>query len=107
LKDEDVSIRLRALDLLNGMVRFCAPNGWFCYFILFLSLYVFQVSAHNLQDIIHRLMEHVELSEGQVEYVYRETVFARIIKMCSQVRNMYLYMHVCVFGFIRCVIILG
>jgi AP-3 complex subunit delta-1 len=27
LKDEDVSIRLRALDLLNGMVRFCAPNG--------------------------------------------------------------------------------
>lgn len=44
-----------------------------------------QVSIRNLQDIIHRLMEHVELSEGQAEYVYRETVFARIIQMCSQV----------------------
>jgi hypothetical protein len=30
-------------------------------------------------------MEHVELAEGHVEYLYRETVIARIIKMCSQV----------------------
>jgi hypothetical protein len=39
-------------------------------------------------------MEHVELSEGQVEYAYRETVFARIIKMCSQVFE--ICIHVCV-----------
>lgn len=29
LDDKDESIRLRALDLLYGMV--CAPLGWFCH----------------------------------------------------------------------------
>lgn len=61
MRDEDISIRARALDLLEGMV-----------------------SIRNLQEIVHKLMEHVENAEGQAESAYREVVVARIIKMCSQ-----------------------
>lgn len=43
LDDRDESIRLRALDLLYGMV-----------------------SKRNLMEIIKKLMEHVDAAEGQV-----------------------------------------
>jgi len=38
------------------------------------------VSKRNLTGIVRRLVEHLETSEG----IYRETVFGRILEICSQ-----------------------
>ncbi|OQR74719.1 AP-3 complex subunit delta-1 isoform X2-like [Tropilaelaps mercedesae] len=58
LDDKDESIRLRALDLLYGMV-----------------------GKKNLQEIVRRLMSHVDKAEGQH---YRDQLLANIIDICSQ-----------------------
>ena len=58
LDDKDESIRLRALDLLYGMV-----------------------SKKNLQEIVRKLMSHVDKAEGQH---YRDQLLAKIIDICSQ-----------------------
>lgn len=85
LDDKDESIRLRALDLLYGMV--CAPLG------LVLSLSVFpcptplsqgpppQVSKKNLMEIVKKLMTHVDKAEGTT---YRDELLTKIIDICSQ-----------------------
>ncbi|CAI4227320.1 unnamed protein product [Auanema sp. JU1783] len=57
LDDKDESIRLRALDLLYGMV-----------------------SKKNIMEIVRKLMEHVELAEGSY---YRDELLSRIIGICS------------------------
>eukprot|EP01111_Echinosteliopsis_oligospora_P001434 TRINITY_DN1216_c0_g1_i3.p1 TRINITY_DN1216_c0_g1~~TRINITY_DN1216_c0_g1_i3.p1 ORF type:complete len:1244 (-),score=342.48 TRINITY_DN1216_c0_g1_i3:2933-6664(-) len=57
LDDEDVTIRLRALDLLTGMV-----------------------SKRNLPDIIKKLLEHLEKAEGS----YRDELVEKIVSLCSQ-----------------------
>ena len=58
LDDDDESIRLRALDLLAGMVN-----------------------KKTLIDIVRKLLLHLEGTEGQM---YRDEVVAKIIAMCSQ-----------------------
>ncbi|XP_076811887.1 AP-3 complex subunit delta-1-like isoform X4 [Clavelina lepadiformis] len=63
LDDKDESIRLRALDLLFGMV-----------------------SKKNLMEIIKKLMIHVEKTEGTQ---YRDELLSKIIEICSQ--NNYQY----------------
>ncbi|VDK48871.1 unnamed protein product [Anisakis simplex] len=68
LDDRDESIRLRALDLLYGMV-----------------------SKKNIMEIIRKLMEHVDRSEGSY---YRDELLARIISICSY--NNYQYISVLV-----------
>lgn len=89
LDDKDESIRLRALDLLYGMV--CAPPG------LVLSFSVFpcptslsqapsppptpQVSKKNLMEIVKKLMTHVDKAEGTT---YRDELLTKIIDICSQ-----------------------
>lgn len=63
LDDRDESIRLRALDLLYGMV-----------------------SKKNLMEIVKKLMVHVDKAEGSV---YRDELLSKIIQICSQ--NNYQY----------------
>ncbi|CAF1217682.1 unnamed protein product [Adineta steineri] len=58
LDDKDESIRLRALDLLSGMV-----------------------SKKNLMDIVRKLMIHMDKSEGSH---YRDELLSKIIEICSQ-----------------------
>ena len=55
---KDESIRLRALDLLYGMY-----------------------SEENLQEIVRKLMSHVDKAERQH---YRDQLLAEIIYICSQ-----------------------
>uniref|UniRef100_A0A0N4ZAI7 AP-3 complex subunit delta n=1 Tax=Parastrongyloides trichosuri TaxID=131310 RepID=A0A0N4ZAI7_PARTI len=57
LDDKDESIRLRALDLLYGMV-----------------------SKKNIVEIVKKLMEHVDQAEGSF---YRNELLSRIISICS------------------------
>uniref|UniRef100_F1KRT4 AP-3 complex subunit delta n=1 Tax=Ascaris suum TaxID=6253 RepID=F1KRT4_ASCSU len=57
LDDKDESIRLRALDLLYGMV-----------------------SKRNIMEIVRKLMEHVDAAEGSF---YRDELLSRIISICS------------------------
>uniref|UniRef100_A0A914HEH6 AP-3 complex subunit delta n=1 Tax=Globodera rostochiensis TaxID=31243 RepID=A0A914HEH6_GLORO len=57
LDDKDESIRLRALDLLYGMV-----------------------SKKNIMEIVRRLMDHVDAAEGSF---YRDELLQRIIAICS------------------------
>jgi hypothetical protein len=57
LRDEDVTIKMRALDLITSLA-----------------------SQRNLQGIVKKLMEHLEISEAN----YREHVLGRIIDICSQ-----------------------
>ncbi|CEF69373.1 Garnet [Strongyloides ratti] len=57
LDDKDESIRLRALDLLYGMV-----------------------SKKNIMEIVKKLMEHVDQAEGSF---YRNELLSRIISICS------------------------
>ncbi|EGD73757.1 hypothetical protein PTSG_05451 [Salpingoeca rosetta] len=64
LDDDDESIRLRALDLLAGMV-----------------------TKKTLIDIVRRLLQHLERTEGQT---YRDEVVAKIIQMCSQSTYQYI-----------------
>lgn len=58
LDDKDESIRLRALDLLYGMV-----------------------SKKNLMEIVKKLMAHVDKAEGTG---YRDELLTKIIDICSQ-----------------------
>ncbi|KAE9551048.1 hypothetical protein FO519_005748 [Halicephalobus sp. NKZ332] len=63
LDDKDESIRLRALDLLYGMV-----------------------SKKNIMEIVKKLMEHVDAAEGSF---YRDELLSRIIDICCH--NNYQY----------------
>ncbi|XP_069693426.1 AP-3 complex subunit delta-1-like [Periplaneta americana] len=63
LDDKDESIRLRALDLLYGMV-----------------------SKKNLMEIVKKLMVHMDKAEGTT---YRDELLSKIIQICSQ--NNYQY----------------
>ncbi|KAG8198260.1 hypothetical protein JTE90_021517 [Oedothorax gibbosus] len=63
LDDKDESIRLRALDLLYGMV-----------------------SKKNLMEIVRKLMAHMDKAEGAQ---YRDELLSKIIDICSQ--NNYQY----------------
>ncbi|XP_049804898.1 AP-3 complex subunit delta-1 isoform X1 [Schistocerca nitens] len=63
LDDKDESIRLRALDLLYGMV-----------------------SKKNLMEIVKKLMIHMDKAEGTT---YRDELLSKIIQICSQ--NNYQY----------------
>ncbi|KAG1673922.1 AP-3 complex subunit delta-1 [Nymphon striatum] len=58
LDDKDESIRLRALDLLYGMV-----------------------SKKNLMEIVKKLMIHMDRAEGTT---YRDELLSKIIEICSQ-----------------------
>ncbi|KAJ8967025.1 hypothetical protein NQ314_003142 [Rhamnusium bicolor] len=58
LEDKDESIRLRALDLLYGMV-----------------------SKKNLMEIVKKLMVHMDKAEGTI---YRDELLSKIILICSQ-----------------------
>uniref|UniRef100_U5EX37 AP-3 complex subunit delta n=1 Tax=Corethrella appendiculata TaxID=1370023 RepID=U5EX37_9DIPT len=58
LDDKDESIRLRALDLLYGMV-----------------------SKKNLMEIVRRLLNHIENAEGST---YRDELLFKVIEICSQ-----------------------
>ncbi|XP_015121672.1 AP-3 complex subunit delta-1 isoform X2 [Diachasma alloeum] len=58
LDDKDESIRLRALDLLYGMV-----------------------SKKNLMEIVRKLMVHMDKAEGTT---YRDELLSKIIQICSQ-----------------------
>ena len=58
LDDSDESIRLRALDLISGMV-----------------------SKKNLMEIVKKLTVHMEKSEGAQ---YRDEIMEKIIRICSQ-----------------------
>ncbi|CAF1177479.1 unnamed protein product [Rotaria sp. Silwood1] len=58
LDDKDESIRLRALDLLPGMI-----------------------TRKTLMDIVHKLMVHMDKSEGSH---YRDELLSKMIEICSQ-----------------------
>lgn len=58
LDDKDETIRLRALDLLYGMV-----------------------SKKNLMEIVKKLMVHMDKAEGTM---YRDELLSKIIQICSQ-----------------------
>lgn len=58
LDDKDESIRLRALDLLYGMV-----------------------SKKNLMEIVNKLLGHMERAEGTI---YRDELLLKVIEICSQ-----------------------
>jgi len=58
LDDKDESIRLRALDLLYGMV-----------------------TKKNLMEIVNKLLGHMERAEGSV---YRDELLLKVIEICSQ-----------------------
>ncbi|KAG7456877.1 hypothetical protein MATL_G00240590 [Megalops atlanticus] len=64
LDDKDESIRLRALDLLYGMV-----------------------SKKNLMEIVKKLMVHVDKAEGTT---YRDELLTKIIDICSQGNYQYI-----------------
>ncbi|XP_072295282.1 AP-3 complex subunit delta-1 isoform X1 [Eucyclogobius newberryi] len=64
LDDKDESIRLRALDLLYGMV-----------------------SKKNLMEIVKKLMLHVDKAEGTT---YRDELLTKIIDICSQGNYQYI-----------------
>ncbi|XP_021454719.2 AP-3 complex subunit delta-1 isoform X4 [Oncorhynchus mykiss] len=64
LDDKDESIRLRALDLLYGMV-----------------------SKKNLMEIVKKLMLHVDKAEGTT---YRDELLTKIIDICSQSNYQYI-----------------
>uniref|UniRef100_A0A8C2K0R6 AP-3 complex subunit delta-1 n=1 Tax=Cyprinus carpio TaxID=7962 RepID=A0A8C2K0R6_CYPCA len=64
LDDKDESFRLRALDLLYGMV-----------------------SKKNLMEIVKKLMLHVDKAEGTT---YRDELLTKIIDICSQSNYQYI-----------------
>ncbi|XP_067824413.1 AP-3 complex subunit delta-1 isoform X2 [Heptranchias perlo] len=64
LDDKDESIRLRALDLLYGMV-----------------------SKKSLMEIVKKLMIHVDKAEGTT---YRDELLTKIIDICSQSNYQYI-----------------
>ena len=75
LDDKDESIRLRALDLLSGMVW--KDQARRVTLIVFFS----KVSRKNLMDIVRKLMIHMDKSEGSY---YRDELLSKIIEICSQ-----------------------
>ena len=54
LSDDDITIRMRALELVTGMV-----------------------TQRNLMDLVRKLVEHVRVAEGS----YRDQLIAKIIFM--------------------------
>ncbi|GAM17153.1 hypothetical protein SAMD00019534_003280 [Acytostelium subglobosum LB1] len=56
LDDEDMSIRVRALDLLSGMVN-----------------------KKNIHEIVIKLLNHIETSEG----TYKDKIVEKVIELCS------------------------
>ena len=58
LDDDDVTIRFRALDLLEGMV-----------------------SKRNIADIIKKLMDHLEKGDSME---YKDAIIEKIIGICSK-----------------------
>ena len=79
LDDKDESIRLRALNLLYGMVTaFIESVKEILKFIRRLS---FQVSKKNLMEIVKKLMVHMDRAEGTQ---YRDELLLKIIEICSQ-----------------------
>lgn len=115
LDDKDESIRLRALDLLYGMVEIhdvfymlhssltslFQRRGLLKYSRLFLLIiYIhtcqltavllasaFQVSKKNLMEIVKKLMLHVDKAEGTT---YRDELLTKIIDICSQSNYQYI-----------------
>lgn len=82
LDDKDESIRLRALDLLYGMVRACpAAHTAPCWPGPSLTVAAPQVSKKNLMEIVKKLMTHVDKAEGTT---YRDELLTKIIDICSQ-----------------------
>ena len=97
LDDRDESIRLRALDLLYGMVhilmirkyllsalteKFTAIDIMFlCIFLVEAKLFLGQVSKKNLMEIVKKLMIHMDKAEGSN---YRDELLSKIIEICSQ-----------------------
>lgn len=83
LDDKDESIRLRALDLLYGMVR-AHPATWPPRRPappLPHQPPPLQVSKKNLMEIVKKLMTHVDKAEGTT---YRDELLTKIIDICSQ-----------------------
>jgi AP-3 complex subunit delta len=63
LSDADETIRLRALELLTGMV-----------------------TKRNLEELIHKLLRYVAVAEGS----YRDELISKIVYMCSRDKFAYL-----------------
>uniref|UniRef100_A0A7S3Y2N8 AP-3 complex subunit delta n=1 Tax=Heterosigma akashiwo TaxID=2829 RepID=A0A7S3Y2N8_HETAK len=63
LNDEDVTIRTRALELLTGMV-----------------------TKRNLEELVHKFLQHVATAEG----TYRDTLVEKILFMCARDKYAYL-----------------
>jgi AP-3 complex subunit delta-1 len=97
IDDADISIRLRSLDLLVGMV--CKNDNLVATLdslVSFAYLGILQANKKNLVDIIKRLMAHLLPSNGSsrdggsaipsilLESAYREDIINRIIYICSQ-----------------------
>lgn len=114
LDDKDESIRLRALDLLYGMVWSNVNSFIYCTRLCFiysnrdvfkyvcLSTHLkniiacnltvllmsgFQVSKKNLMEIVKKLMLHVDKAEGTT---YRDELLTKIIDICSQSNYQYI-----------------
>jgi len=77
LDDKDESIRLRALDLLYGMVN-----------------------KKNLMEIVKKLMVHMEKAEGTT---YRDELLTKIIQICSHSN----YQHITNFEWYVCCVVLS
>jgi len=75
LDDKDESIRLRALDLLYGMVTTAKK------YHSKLTFKFKQVSKKNLMEIVKKLMIHMDKAEGTS---YRDELLSKIIEICSQ-----------------------
>eukprot|EP01116_Phalansterium_solitarium_P008891 TRINITY_DN2285_c0_g1_i3.p1 TRINITY_DN2285_c0_g1~~TRINITY_DN2285_c0_g1_i3.p1 ORF type:complete len:654 (+),score=298.43 TRINITY_DN2285_c0_g1_i3:110-2071(+) len=57
LDDEDTTLRLRALDLLEGMV-----------------------TKRNISDVVRKLLDHVEKADGN----YKDVLVEKVINICSK-----------------------
>lgn len=78
LDDKDESIRLRALDLLYGMVKL---TKCIVKYNVIENHCLLQVSKKNLMEIVKKLMVHMDKAEGTV---YRDELLVKIIDICSQ-----------------------
>ena len=90
--DNDVSIRLRALDLLVGRVRGRKTRSWGgCGLVLtgrraaWCAGCGHQVTKKNLPDIVRKLLSQLEDTHPlSSDSQYRTDMVARIITLCSQ-----------------------
>lgn len=102
LDDKDESIRLRALDLLYGMVGtpiqsaeiaksknkvFPSDPNAYKMGINNGCATLSQVSKKNLMEIVKKLMLHVDKAEGTT---YRDELLTKIIDICSQSNYQYI-----------------